>query len=147
MIAVDSQNRLSRAAPSAGTLFIASKNAPTNVASIGRYQLSHSLGKGTFGRVWLAVDGELHRKVAIKIPNPECLSDAKSTEAYLVEAQTLAQLDHPHIVPVYDVGRTDDGKVFVVSKFIPGGTLADHIKHGRPNAEEVARLIEACSCT
>jgi serine/threonine protein kinase len=46
--------------------------------------------------------------VAIKVPNPERVARAEDTEAYLADARALARLDHPNIVPVYDVGRTDD---------------------------------------
>ena len=53
-------------------------------------------------------------------------------EAFLVEARTLAKLDHPHIVPVYDVGRTEDGLCFVVSKLIEGSDLAVRIGSGPP---------------
>ena len=60
------------------------------------------------------------------------ISRPKDIEAYLNEARILASLDHPHIVPVYDVGRTDDGLCFVVSKFIEGSDLAAKIKQARP---------------
>ena len=67
---------------------------------------------------------------------------------YLNEAQILAKLDHPHIVPVYDVGRTDDGLCFVVSKLIEGSDLAVRIKDRLDpafpeSAELVATVAEA----
>ena len=70
--------------------------------------------------------------MAIKVPRPERVSRPEDIEAYLNEARILASLDHPHIVPVYDVGRTDDGLCFVVSKFIEGSDLATKIKEARP---------------
>ena len=76
---------------------------------IGRYRIERLLGEGGFGRVYLAHDDELDRPVAIKVPHPERVSRPEDVEAYLAEARILASLDHPHIVPVYDVGRTDDG--------------------------------------
>ena len=78
---------------------------------IGRYPVIRLLGQGGFGRVYLAHDDDLERSVAIKVPNPERISRPEDVEAYLNEARILASLDHPHIVPVYDVGRTDDGLV------------------------------------
>ena len=108
---------------------------------IGRYRLVRVLGEGGFGRVWLGFDEELQRQVAIKVPTPERFEKADTAEAYLSEARTLATLDHPHIVPVYDVGRTDDGLVYVVSKFIEGGSLAQRIKQTRPGHEEAAKLV------
>ena len=92
---------------------------------IGRYRVIRRLGQGGFGRVYLAHDDDLDRPVAIKVPNPERISRPEDVEAYLAEARILARLDHPHIVPVYDVGRTDDGLCYVVSKYIEGSDLAD----------------------
>jgi serine/threonine protein kinase len=62
-------------------------------------------------------------------------------EAYLVEARTLARLDHPAIVPVYDFGRMADGLCYVVSKFIAGNDLARRIAEARPVARESAALV------
>ena len=53
-------------------------------------------------------------------------------ELYLNEARVLARLSHPNIVPVHDVGRTDDGRGFVVSMYVSGGDLAARLKGGRP---------------
>ena len=93
-------------------------------ARLGRYVILRSLGQGGFGEVFLALDDDLDRPVAIKVPHPERISHPEDIEAYLNEARILASLDHPHIVPVHDVGRTDDGLCFVVSKFIEGSDLA-----------------------
>jgi predicted ATPase len=95
---------------------------------IGRYRVLRLLGQGTFGRVWLGMDDELQRQVAIKVLFPTRLADPANAESWLAEARALAALDHPHIVPVYDVGRTEDGSVYAVAKFIPGRTLHDQIK-------------------
>ncbi len=62
--------------------------------------------------------------MAIKVPNPERITAPEDVEAYLNEARILAWLDHPNIVPVHDVGRTEDGLCFVVSKLIEGCDLA-----------------------
>ena len=99
-------------------------------ATIGRYRVIRLLGQGGFGRVYLAHDDDLDRPVAIKVPNPERVAGPEDVEAYLAEARILAQLDHPHIVPVYDVGRTDDGLCYVVSKFIEGSDLAERMRSG-----------------
>src|SRR3954463_12362283 len=76
---------------------------------IGRYTILRRLGRGGFGQVFLAFDDDLDRPVAIKVPRPDRISQPEDVEAYLNEARLLASLDHPHIVPVFDVGRTDDG--------------------------------------
>src|ERR1017187_196175 len=108
---------------------------------IGRYSILRRLGKGGFGEVFLAFDEELDRPVAIKVPRPERVSQPEDIEAYLTEARIVANLDHPHIVPVYDVGRTEDGLCFVVSKCIEGSDLATRIKEARLGFHESAGLV------
>ncbi len=108
---------------------------------IGRYNLLRRLGKGGFGEVFLAFDADLERTVAIKVPRPERVSQPEDVEAYLEEARILASLDHPHIVPVYDVGRTDDGLCFVVSKYIEGSDLSARIEQTRPALRAAAELV------
>ena len=61
--------------------------------------------------------------------------------SYLAEARILARLDHPHIVPVHDVGQTDDGLPFVVSKFIEGTDMAETIRHARPSSAAAPDLV------
>ena len=110
-------------------------------ATIGRYQVIERLGQGGFGRVYLAFDTELDRRVAIKVPKSERISRSEDVETYLSEARALARLDHPHIVPVHDVGRTEDGVCYVVSKFVEGSDLAERMRRGRLPFAEVAELI------
>lgn len=94
----------------------------------GRYKLIREVGEGAFGRVWMAFDLELERQVAVKIPRPERFKRTGDAEEFLKEARTAARLNHPHIVAVYDVGRTAEGLLYIVSRFIDGGTLADLIR-------------------
>lgn len=108
---------------------------------IGRYRLVRLLGEGSFGRVWLGFDDELRRQVAIKVPTAERFQKPEDAAAYLAEARTVAGLDHPHIVPVYDVGRTEDGSIYVVSKFIEGGDLAARIQRERLTPAVAATLM------
>jgi eukaryotic-like serine/threonine-protein kinase len=110
---------------------------------IGRYRVIRLLGQGKFGRVYLAHDEDLKRPVAIKVPNPERISRPEDLETYLHEARILASLDHPHIVPVYDVGRTDDGLCYVVSKYIEGSDLAAKIRHDRLGFRQSTELVAA----
>jgi serine/threonine protein kinase len=110
-------------------------------SKIGRYRIICQLGRGGFGRVYLAHDDELDRSVAIKVPNPERIIHPEDAEAFLVEARILAKLDHPHIVPVHDVGRTEDGLCFVVSKRVEGSDLAVRIAQARPSFRDAAELV------
>ncbi len=109
-------------------------------SKIGRYGIIRQLGQGGFGRVYLGHDDELDRPVAIKVPNPERIADLEDAEVYLKEARSLAKLDHANIVPVYDVGRTDDGHCYVVSKYINGSDLSERLTHGRPSVREAVEL-------
>lgn len=121
--------------PSPGT------GVPDQPANIGRYRVEKLLGSGRFGLVYLAHDDELNRPVAIKVPHRRRVSSPEDVETYLAEARMVASLDHAHIVPVYDVGRTEDGLCYVVSKFIEGSDLRKKIQQGRPPYGEVAELV------
>jgi serine/threonine protein kinase len=110
---------------------------------IGRYRVENVLGQGTLGRVYLGYDDDLNRPVAIKVPHAERVSRPEDVEAYLAEARVLATLDHPHIAPVFDVGRTGDGLCYVVSKYVEGSDLAARIRGGRPPFAEAAGLVAA----
>jgi serine/threonine protein kinase len=110
-------------------------------ATIGRYRVIRLLGQGGFGTVYLAHDDALRRPVAIKVPNPERVAGPEDVAVYLAEAQVLAQLDHPNIVPVHDVGQTDDGLCYVVSKYIEGTNLAERMGQGRMSFRESAELV------
>ena len=112
---------------------------------IGRYRITRMLGRGAFGVVWLAFDTELHRQVAIKVPAANRFRKPEDAESYLDEARLVAKLDHRNIVPVHDVGRSDDGSVYVVSKFIEGGSLRSKIERERLTHDSLARLIAECA--
>jgi hypothetical protein len=79
--------------------------------------------------------------VAIKVPRPERVAQPADADGYLAEARTLARLDHPNIVPVHDVGRTEDGLPFVVSKFIEGTDLAATMRQSRPSCTATAAWV------
>ncbi len=105
---------------------------------IGHFELVQTIGVGTFGTVWRARDTELDRTVAIKIPRKGQLDPAE-TEQFLREARAAAQLSHPGIVSVHEVGR-ENGTVFIVSDFVEGITLADRLTAKPFSAREAAEL-------
>lgn len=108
---------------------------------VGRYEIRKPLGQGSFGTVYLAFDAELHRLVAVKLPRlSRSFTDVES-EIYLSEARMLARLDHPHIVPVHDVGRTNDGLCFIVSKYVEGSNLAELISEGADLGQFVRIIV------
>ncbi|MHB1425376.1 MAG: protein kinase domain-containing protein [Gemmataceae bacterium] len=113
-------------------------SAPTH---IGRYRIEKVLGQGGFGLVYLAHDDQLQRLVAIKVPHHHRVSTPEDAQAYLTEARTVANLDHPNIVPVHDVGSTEQFPCFVVSKYIDGTDLATRIKRSRLSIHQVVELV------
>ncbi len=108
---------------------------------MGRYRIECVIGQGGFGLVYLARDEQLDRPVAIKVPHARLVADATDAEMYLTEARTVANLDHPHIVPVHDVGSNDQFPCYVVSKYIDGIDLARRIKESRLALHETVELI------
>src|SRR5579871_587953 len=108
---------------------------------IGRYRIEKVLGQGGFGLVYLAHDDQLQRLVAIKVPHCKLVDRPGAAEAYLTEARTVANLDHPHIVPVFDVGSTADCPCYVVSKYIDGTDLATRLKRPRLGIHEGVELV------
>jgi serine/threonine protein kinase/formylglycine-generating enzyme required for sulfatase activity/tetratricopeptide (TPR) repeat protein len=117
------------------------ESAPVDPPRIGRYRVVRRLGQGGFGRVYLAQDEDLDRPVAIKVPNRERVAALTDVEAYLAEARALAKLNHPNIVPVYDLGRTEDGLCYVVSKYIDGCDLAARVAQGRLSLREAVDTV------
>src|SRR5258708_7037949 len=108
---------------------------------IGRYRIEKVLGKGGFGLVYLAHDDQLRRAVAIKVPHRRLVDRAEDAEAYLTEARTVAGLDHPNIVPVHDVGSTEQFPCYVVSKYIDGTDLATRLKQSRLSIDDAIEVV------
>lgn len=109
------------------TLFSVSEHPVTErrTGLLPRYEFERLIGQGAFGSVYLATDRELHRRVAVKIA---VNSSPQLRRSFLSEGRSLAALDHPNIVPVYDCGSLDDGTIFLVSKFIRNGCLSHYRK-------------------
>jgi serine/threonine-protein kinase len=109
-----------------------------------RYTLSRLHATGGIGRVWLARDASLGRDVALKELRPERASNPAIWARFLREAQVTGQLEHPGIVPVYELGRrTEDQQPFYTMRFFRGRTLAEAgAGHHRRRAEGTAGPLE-----
>jgi hypothetical protein len=114
---------------------------PKAPAQLGRYEVLQYLGEGGYGRVYLARDHALGRDVAIKVPKSKTLSSPDRFEALLKEGRSTAALNHPSIVSVFDIGRSDDGVVFVVLEYVKGITLANLLKLERIKPVRLAECV------
>jgi Tol biopolymer transport system component len=97
-----------------------------NAALSGRYTIERELGAGGMATVYLAHDIRHHRKVAVKVLRPE-LSAILGAERFLAEIKTTANLQHPHILSLFDSGEAD-GTVFYVMPYVEGESLRDRLK-------------------
>jgi tRNA A-37 threonylcarbamoyl transferase component Bud32 len=111
---------------------------PADRKVLGNVELIERVGVGHYGWVWKARDRQLDRLVAVKIPRKGQL-DATETEQFIREARAAAQVQHPNIVGVHEVGCEDD-LVFIVTDFVEGATLHDWLTAQRPTSAEAARL-------
>ena len=109
---------------------------------IGKFELIEVVGSGAFGTVYKARDPELDRTVALKAPRAGNLAGPQELDRFLREARSAAQLRHPSIVSVHEVGQSD-GLPFIVSDFVQGVMLADLLSARRPAFRESAELIAA----
>jgi Protein kinase domain len=113
------------------------KGAP---GCFGRYRILKLLGKGCVGRVYLAEDTQLERRVALKVPHFEADDDSDAVIRFHRAAKAAAGLSHPNICPVYDVGCLH-GLHYLTMAYVEGETLAARLADGPPPAREAAGLV------
>ncbi len=107
---------------------------------IGRFEIKQLLGSGGFGTVYLAYDPELDREVALKVPRANRCATERDIELLLREARSAAQLHHPGIVTILDVGR-DESNAYVVQQYISGVDLARRRKEQPFSVTQVVTLM------
>src|SRR6516164_2520743 len=103
--------------------------ALTSGMKFGPYEILSPLGAGGMGEVYRARDTRLNRTVAIKILNSAVVSSPELKQRFEREARAIAQLNHPHICTLYDIG-SHNGTDFLVMEYLEGGTLADRLHRG-----------------
>ena len=95
----------------------------------GRYRLVAPLGAGASAHVFLAEDVTLRRRVAVKVLQPGLAKDESFLQALRAEARSVASLNHPHVLRVFDWGEDGDGP-FLVLEYLQGGSLRDVLDAG-----------------
>lgn len=108
---------------------------------IGRYEVKSELGRGGMATVYRAFDPSFDREVAIKVLPREMMHDPQFRSRFEREIKMIAQLEHPSIVPVYDVGDME-GQPYFVMRFMNGGSLSDLIERGSIPIDETAKIVE-----
>ena len=103
---------------------------PEPLGRVAHYELSHRLGSGGMGEVFLAHDTELKRPVAIKFLIGASGHDLEARQKLRHEAQTAAALDHPNICSIYQVGIDEQGRDFIAMQYIEGETLSSRLRRG-----------------
>jgi tetratricopeptide (TPR) repeat protein/tRNA A-37 threonylcarbamoyl transferase component Bud32 len=131
--------------PSCGSTFRVENESTASWRSLegrqlGRFELIEPVGMGAFGSVYKARDPELDRIVAIKIPRAGNLAEKSDLDRFLREGRSVAQLQHPAIVAIHEVGLSD-GMPYLVSEFIEGPSLSDVLTARQLSPRESAALV------
>jgi serine/threonine protein kinase len=108
---------------------------------IGRYVIKEELGSGEVGAVYRAFDPSFNREVAIKVLPLELMRNLKILARFKRELKMIASLEHPAIVPVYDVGE-ENGQPYYVMRYMSGGSLRRWIANRKLSLQETADIIE-----
>jgi serine/threonine protein kinase len=111
-----------------------------------RYRVEELLGEGGMGRVYLATHAEIGKKVAVKVLHPSYGRMPDLVSRFRREARAATKIGHPHIVEVYDSGKTADGSIYFVMEYLTGIDLADVLStEGRLGVERAIRIgIQIC---
>jgi serine/threonine-protein kinase len=111
-------------------------------STIGRYEIRAELGRGGMATVYRAFDPRFEREVAIKLLPTDLHLDEGLRARFEREAKTIAMIEHPAIVPVYDYGE-ENGQLYLVMRLMTGGSLADRLRRrGALHINEVLRITE-----
>ena len=108
--------------------------------SVRGYELREQVGSGGLGVVYRAYQPSVGREVAIKVIPPELVNQLSFVRGFEAEAQLVAQLEHPHLVPLYDFWRDPEG-AYLVMRWLRGGSLQQALERGPWNLETASRLL------
>jgi serine/threonine protein kinase len=110
-------------------------------ANLGQYQLLNLIGKGGMATVYRGYQPTMGREVAVKVLSPDLAGEPEFITRFKREAQIIAQLQHPHILPVYDFGQ-EDRFTYLVMRLMTGGSLNDELKAGRMGIDRVIEMTK-----
>jgi serine/threonine-protein kinase len=96
-------------------------------SQLAHYKILSGIAKGGMGEVYLAHDTKLDRNVAIKIFPPELTENTERLQRFEQEARAVSALNHPHILTIFDFGRSEDGINFIATEYVEGETLSEYI--------------------
>lgn len=113
---------------------------PSPGSHFGDYELIEELGRGAMGVVWRARQCSLKREVALKVILPGALGTRAARQRFQTEAEAAAALDHPHLIPVFQVGEFD-GQPFYAMKLVEGGNLESRLRDFVRQPRAAARLV------
>ena len=111
-------------------------------SEFSHYRVIEHIGRGGMADVWSARDTRLSRTVAVKTIARDLSQELDPIKLFEREAQTIAALEHPHILPIYEFGEFD-GQLFIVMRYVSGGSLEDVIEAGPLSVEETLRVTRA----
>jgi serine/threonine-protein kinase len=106
---------------------------------VGHYEIVSMVGSGGMGRVYLARDTKLGRKVALKTLTVNSVYDERALHRFEQEARTASALNHPNILTIYEVDQVN-GIHFIVSEFVEGPTLRERLRAGRIEPKEAVDI-------
>lgn len=108
---------------------------------INGYELRERIGSGAFGVVYRAYQPALHRDIALKLIVPAVSGQPEFVERFDSEALTIARLEHPYIMPLFDYWRDDTG-AYLAMRWLRGGSLRQALRHGALDNETVTRIVD-----
>jgi formylglycine-generating enzyme required for sulfatase activity/tRNA A-37 threonylcarbamoyl transferase component Bud32 len=113
-----------------------------NFPQVPGYRILRRLGQGGMATVYLATQESLDRPVSIKVMAFNALTDETSKQRFENEARTIAKLQHPSIVSIYEVGRTADGRMYYIMPYLPNGDLSQReLSNDEPRIADVLRAL------
>ncbi len=124
-----------------------SQNLPSDELigkTLGQYTILEEAGRGGMATVYLAKQTSMNRNVAVKVLPPHFLHDPNFLERFQREVEVISALEHPHILPIYDYGEAN-GVPYIAMRFLGGGSMAQMIRRGVPDLDDLIRPMRQIS--